>query len=81
MGAFGQLVEAFDESVEALTKLLGSAATPTLAARCSSLSYYDTLRAAVLPTAQCVQAQRDCFGGHGFKRLDMSGTFSTKWGQ
>jgi len=45
----------------------------------ASLSYYDTFRAAVLPSAQCVQAQRDCFGGHGFKRLDAPGTFRANW--
>jgi len=45
----------------------------------ASLSYYDTLRHAVLPSAQCVQAQRDCFGGHGFKRLDAPGTFHAIW--
>jgi 6-phosphogluconate dehydrogenase len=45
----------------------------------ASLSYFDSLRSATLPSAQCVQAQRDCFGGHGFKRLDMPGTFHALW--
>jgi len=45
----------------------------------ASLGYYDTLRAELLPTAQYVQAQRDCFGGHGFKRLDKEGNFHAIW--
>jgi 6-phosphogluconate dehydrogenase len=36
--------------------------TPALSA---SLAYYDSFRAATLHSAQCVQAQRDCFGSHG----------------
>jgi len=45
-----------------------------------SLAYYDAMRCATLPSAQCVQAQRDFFGGHGFKRLDADGTFHAHWG-
>ena len=45
----------------------------------ASLSYYDTFCTPLLKSAQCIQAQRDCFGGHGFKRLDADGTFSTAW--
>ena len=48
-------------------------------ALCASLAYYDALVSATLPAAQCVQAQRDCFGGHGFKRLDLPGSFHAKW--
>jgi 6-phosphogluconate dehydrogenase len=35
----------------------------------ASLAWYDTLRAAELPT-NLVQAQRDAFGAHGFVRRD-----------
>ena len=45
----------------------------------SALAYYDSLRQALLPTAQYVQAQRDCFGGHGFERLDKPGAFHANW--
>ena len=45
----------------------------------ASLTYFDTFRTERLRSAQCIQAQRDCFGGHGFKRLDLPGTFTTKW--
>ena len=45
----------------------------------ASLAYYDSFTTPLLRSAQCIQAQRDCFGGHGFKRLDLEGTFSTAW--
>lgn len=45
----------------------------------SSLTYFDTFTSELLRSAQCIQAQRDCFGGHSFQRLDMPGSFSTKW--
>jgi len=50
-----------------------------LPALSGSLSYYDSFRTATLPSAQCIQAQRDCFGGHGYRRLDSEGVFHTEW--
>jgi 6-phosphogluconate dehydrogenase len=44
----------------------------------ASLSYYDSLAAERLPAA-LVQAQRDFFGAHTYKRVDMPGTFHTLW--
>ncbi|MFS8069775.1 MAG: NADP-dependent phosphogluconate dehydrogenase, partial [Byssovorax sp.] len=44
----------------------------------SSLAYYDGLRAKRLPAA-LVQGQRDFFGAHTYKRVDMEGTFHTLW--
>ncbi|WP_111719211.1 NADP-dependent phosphogluconate dehydrogenase [Homoserinimonas sp. OAct 916] len=44
----------------------------------SSLAYYDGLRAERLPAA-LVQAQRDFFGAHTYKRVDRDGTFHTLW--
>jgi 6-phosphogluconate dehydrogenase len=44
----------------------------------SSLSYYDGLRAERLPAA-LVQGQRDFFGAHTYKRVDLPGTFHTLW--
>jgi len=44
----------------------------------SSLSYYDGLRAERLPAA-VVQGQRDFFGAHTYKRVDMPGVFHTLW--
>ena len=44
----------------------------------SSLDYYDTLRTARLP-ANLVQAQRDYFGAHTYRRVDRDGVFHTQW--
>jgi 6-phosphogluconate dehydrogenase len=44
----------------------------------SSLAYYDSLRADRLPAA-LTQGQRDFFGAHTYKRVDMDGTFHTLW--
>jgi len=44
----------------------------------SSLAYYDSLRAPRLPAA-LVQGQRDFFGAHTYKRIDIDGTFHTLW--
>ncbi|WP_084126635.1 NADP-dependent phosphogluconate dehydrogenase [Demequina sp. NBRC 110054] len=44
----------------------------------SSLAYYDALRAERLPAA-LIQGQRDFFGAHTYKRVDVEGTFHTLW--
>ncbi|MBX6387789.1 MAG: NADP-dependent phosphogluconate dehydrogenase, partial [Frankia sp.] len=44
----------------------------------SSLAYYDGVRAERLPAA-LIQAQRDFFGAHTYKRVDRPGTFHTDW--
>jgi 6-phosphogluconate dehydrogenase len=44
----------------------------------SSLAYYDALRAKRLP-ASLVQGQRDFFGAHTYRRVDVEGTFHTLW--
>lgn len=45
----------------------------------AALSYYDGLRAKRLPAA-LVQAQRDYFGAHTYRRADAEGVFHTRWG-
>jgi len=49
-----------------------------LAAHTSSLSYFDTYTKARLPI-NLVQAQRDFFGSHGYRRIDKRGTFHSTW--
>jgi 6-phosphogluconate dehydrogenase len=44
----------------------------------SALSYYDGYRIARLP-ANLLQAQRDYFGAHTFRRVDKDGTFHHEW--
>jgi 6-phosphogluconate dehydrogenase len=44
----------------------------------SALSYYDGYRSPVLP-ANLLQAQRDFFGAHTYRRIDKEGIFHTQW--
>ena len=44
----------------------------------ASLAYFDAYRSGRLP-ANLIQAQRDAFGAHTYRRLDKDGTFHTKW--
>jgi 6-phosphogluconate dehydrogenase len=44
----------------------------------SALAYYDALRAERLPAA-LIQAQRDYFGAHTYRRVDAAGSFHTRW--
>ena len=44
----------------------------------TALSYYDGYRLARLP-ANLLQAQRDYFGAHTYKRVDKDGTFHSEW--
>ena len=44
----------------------------------SALSYFDSYRTAVLP-ANLLQAQRDYFGAHTYRRVDREGIFHTSW--
>ncbi|HSK91211.1 MAG TPA: NADP-dependent phosphogluconate dehydrogenase [Euzebyales bacterium] len=50
-------------------------AVPALA---SALSYYDGIRRERLP-ANLIQAQRDYFGAHTYRRTDTDGVFHTHW--
>ncbi len=44
----------------------------------SALAYFDSYRRESLP-ANLLQAQRDYFGAHTYKRIDKEGTFHTDW--
>ncbi|MBU4452396.1 MAG: NADP-dependent phosphogluconate dehydrogenase [Nanoarchaeota archaeon] len=44
----------------------------------SACAYYDSYRCARLPT-NLIQAQRDFFGAHTYKRIDKEGSFHTEW--
>jgi 6-phosphogluconate dehydrogenase len=44
----------------------------------ASLAYFDSYRSLRLP-ANLVQAQRDYFGAHTYRRIDREGIFHTKW--
>ncbi|WP_323793789.1 NADP-dependent phosphogluconate dehydrogenase [Nocardioides sp.] len=57
------------------TAVQGGIPTPAFS---SSLAYFDGLRRERLPAA-LIQALRDNFGAHTYKRVDRSGTFHTAW--
>jgi 6-phosphogluconate dehydrogenase len=64
----------------ALRRVVGSAVesgVPVMALG-ASLSYFDSYRAHSLP-ANLLQAQRDFFGAHTFKRIDQDGVFHSTW--
>jgi 6-phosphogluconate dehydrogenase len=44
----------------------------------ASLAYFDAYRSERLP-ANLIQAQRDFFGAHTYRRIDKDGIFHTKW--
>lgn len=44
----------------------------------ASLTYFDAYRSERLP-ANLIQAQRDFFGAHTYRRVDKEGTFHTEW--
>ena len=78
------LAPAFVERMQAgsasLRRIVAEAAlaglpTPALSA---ALNYFDNYRQA-RGTANLIQAQRDFFGAHGFKRLDAEGDFHGPW--
>ncbi|MFP5239044.1 MAG: NADP-dependent phosphogluconate dehydrogenase, partial [Acidobacteriota bacterium] len=69
-----------ESRIPALRRVVGLAAAsgipvPALGA---SLSYFDAYRSARLP-ANLIQAQRDCFGAHTFRRTDREGIFHADW--
>lgn len=44
----------------------------------SALAYFDSWRSSMLP-ANLIQAQRDYFGAHTYRRIDREGVFHTEW--
>jgi 6-phosphogluconate dehydrogenase len=44
----------------------------------TALAYYDGYRSPILP-ANLLQAQRDYFGAHTYRRVDREGVFHTQW--
>jgi 6-phosphogluconate dehydrogenase len=72
--------EAVSNSLAAWRRVVAGAAqngipTPAFS---SSLAYYDGIRAERLPAA-LIQAQRDFFGAHTYRRVDKDGSFHTEW--
>lgn len=74
---FQQIVENYQDAWRQVvsTAVLNGVPVPAFA---SALAYYDSYRTERLP-ANLLQAQRDYFGAHTFKRVDKEGTFHFEW--
>jgi 6-phosphogluconate dehydrogenase len=69
-----------NRTLPALRTVVSLAAETGVPATClgASLAYVDSYRSEFLP-ANLLQAQRDLFGAHTYKRLDREGIFHTEW--
>ena len=66
-----------EESIREIS-LLGIMAKIPLNGMMSALGYYDAFLSERLPT-NLIQAQRDFFGAHTYRRIDKEGVFHTEW--
>lgn len=74
---FKEIVESYQEDAREVVSNAVKLGIPT-PGLASALSYYDSYRSASLP-ANLLQAQRDYFGAHTYRRVDKEGTFHTEW--
>lgn len=74
---FKNIVETYQEALRetVIVAAQHGIAVPSFSA---ALAYFDSYRTATLP-ANLIQAQRDYFGAHTYKRIDKEGTFHTEW--
>ncbi|RYZ22478.1 MAG: NADP-dependent phosphogluconate dehydrogenase [Chitinophagaceae bacterium] len=74
------LAQWLEERAAAARKVLCSAITTGIpaAALGSAIAYFDAFRSERLPT-NLIQAQRDYFGAHTYRRTDKEGVFHTEW--
>lgn len=77
-----EIFEQFGDLESSLRKMAVSAVAHGLPVPgfTSSLNYYDYYRSERMPT-NFIQALRDCFGSHTYKREDKEGRFHTDWEQ
>ncbi|MFC4778408.1 NADP-dependent phosphogluconate dehydrogenase [Paenibacillus sp. GCM10023252] len=74
---FQNIVESYQGAWREVVAAAVTNGTP-VPAFASALAYFDSYRTARLP-ANLLQAQRDYFGAHTFKRVDKEGTFHFNW--
>jgi 6-phosphogluconate dehydrogenase len=75
--AFRVAVESRQDAMRYVVTTAIQAGVPVLATS-ASLAYFDAYRSATLP-ANLIQAQRDFFGAHTYRRVDREGVFHTQW--
>jgi 6-phosphogluconate dehydrogenase len=74
---FATMINARQSALRKVVALAAEHGLPVLALS-SSLGYYDAYRSSRLP-ANLIQAQRDYFGAHTYRRVDREGSFHTQW--
>ena len=74
---FSKLLNKASSSLRRVVRTATDLGTP-IPAFCNSLAYFDAYRSKRLP-ANLLQAQRDYFGAHTYRRIDKEGTFHTEW--
>ena len=74
---FSRMVNRYSRGLRQVVQVASKAGVPALAYS-STLGYIDSYRNELLP-ANLLQAQRDYFGAHTYKRVDKEGTFHTEW--
>ena len=74
---FSQLLNHTGDSLREVVQVANDVGTPCPAFS-NTLAYIDSYRQKRLP-ANLLQAQRDYFGAHTYRRIDKEGTFHTKW--
>ncbi|SET19035.1 6-phosphogluconate dehydrogenase [Salinibacillus kushneri] len=74
---FKEVVESYQSSLRKIISVAVQQGIP-VPGFSAALSYYDSYRTETLP-ANLLQAQRDYFGAHTYKRMDKEGTFHTDW--
>ena len=74
---FGKLLNKASGSLRRVVRTATDLGTP-IPAYSNTLAYFDAYRSRRLP-ANLLQAQRDYFGAHTYRRIDKEGTFHTQW--
>jgi len=74
---FSDVLNKMQDSLRYVVGTANNIGIPSLAMG-SSLGYFDSYRRERLP-ANLIQAQRDYFGAHTYRRIDKKGNFHTKW--
>ena len=76
---FGKIMKAYQNDWRSVVadSVLSGTAVPAFS---SAIAYFDSYRTSKMPT-NLIQAQRDYFGAHTYKREDMDGIFHTIWNE
>ncbi|XBC38814.1 MAG: NADP-dependent phosphogluconate dehydrogenase [Buchnera aphidicola (Melaphis rhois)] len=74
---FKNIVNSYQDALRDVVSIAIKSGIP-VPALSSAITYFDCYRSAILP-ANLIQAQRDYFGSHTYKRIDNCNFFHTDW--